>query len=274
MTKPKIGIFNFSGCAGCQLSILDLENELIDILNLVDIIDFRMAMTGNTQGPYDILFVEGSIVNKEQEEKLIELRKKAKILVAMGSCACFGGVQAIRNFKNDSQIRSIVYGAEGVNYFPVFKVKPINKIVNVDYYLLECPVNKNDFLEFVKYVLIGGKPKLPNLPVCHQCKAKGNRCLFLEDGIICMGPVIQSGCNALCPTHNLPCDGCRGSTLEAAYQQQIDLIIKKGANVQDITNYVLKFNGEDPQVKEFLLKIWKDQDKSLKFDEEKKSEVK
>ena len=95
-SKPQIGIVGFTGCAGCQLSILDLENELLDLLGLVDIIDFRMAMSGNKKGPYDILFVEGSIVNKHQEEELIELREKAKVLVAIGSCASFGGLQAIR----------------------------------------------------------------------------------------------------------------------------------------------------------------------------------
>jgi coenzyme F420-reducing hydrogenase gamma subunit len=270
MTKPKIGIVSFTGCAGCQLSILDLENELVDLLNLVEIIDFRMAMTGNKEGPYDVLFVEGSIVNEEQEEKLIRLSKKAKVLVAIGSCACFGGIQAIRNYCNDVKIRTTVYGKEGAKNFPVFQVKPINKVVSVDYYILECPVNKQEFLDFVKYILIGGKPKLPNMPVCHQCKAKGNRCIFLEDDIICMGPIIQEGCGALCPSHNLPCDGCRGSTLDAAYQQQVDLMVKKGASVKEITNYILKYNGEDPQVKEFLLKAWKDQDKTIEYGEDEK----
>ncbi|NHK30458.1 MAG: hypothetical protein FK730_03845 [Asgard group archaeon] len=268
MTKPKIGIVGFTGCAGCQLSILDLENELLDLLNLVEIIDFRMAMTGNKEGPYDVLFVEGSIVNKEQEEELIELRKKTKVLVAIGSCACFGGIQAIRNYRNDSETRNAVYGKEGSKNFPVFQVKPINKVVDVDHYILECPVNKYEFLDFVKYFLIGGQPKLPNLPVCHQCKAKENRCIFLEDNIICMGPVIQAGCDALCPSHGLPCDGCRGSTLEAAYQQQVDLMVKKGASVKDVTRFILKYNGEDPQVKEFLLKAWEDQDKALKYGED------
>ncbi len=269
MSKPKIGIVGFTGCTGCQLSILDLEDELLDLLNLVDIIDFRMAMTGNKKGPYDILFVEGSIVNKKQEKELKELRTKAKVLVAIGSCACFGGVQAIRNYRNDRVIREAQYGKDA-DKLPVIKVKPINNVVEVDHYILECPVNKYEFLDFVKYVLIGGKPKLPNLPVCHQCKAKENRCIFLEDNIICMGPVIQAGCDALCPSYGLPCDGCRGSTLEAAYQQQVDLMVKKGASVSDVTRFVLKYNGEDPQVKEFLLKAWIEQDKNLKYGEDDK----
>ena len=268
MSKPQIGIVGFTGCAGCQLSILDLEDELLDLLNLVDIIDFRMAMTGNKEGPYDILFVEGSIVNDKQEEELKELRKKAKVLVAIGSCACFGGVQAIRNYYDDKKIREAAYGEEGAKNFPVFQVKPLNKVVNVDHYILECPVNKYEFLDFVKYVLIGGKPKLPNLPVCHQCKALENRCIFLEDNVICMGPVIQAGYGALCPSHGLPCDGCRGSTLEAAYQQQVDLMIKKGASVQDVSRFLLKYNGEDSQVRDFLLKAWLEQDKNLKYGEE------
>ncbi|HUT82448.1 MAG TPA: hypothetical protein VMZ29_14700 [Candidatus Bathyarchaeia archaeon] len=267
-TKPKIGIVGFTGCAGCQLSILDLEAELLDLLSLVEIVDFRMAMTGNKEGPYDILFIEGSISNSEQKEKLLKLREKAKILVAMGSCACFGGVQAIRNYGNNDLIKTTQYGTEGAQKVKEIKVQPINKIVQVDHYLLECPVNKYDFLEFVKYVLIGGTPKLPNIPVCQQCKAKGNRCIFLEDGIICMGSVIQAGCDALCPSHNMPCDGCRGSTLQAAYQQQVDLMISKGATTEDITRFLLKYNGEESQLREYLLKIWKEQDKKLTYRED------
>ncbi len=263
--KPQIGIVGFTGCAGCQLSILDLEDELLDLLQLVDIIDFRMAMTGNKEGPYDILFVEGSIVNEKQEEELKELRKKAKILVAIGTCAVFGGVQALRNFMNDEQVRVRQYGTEGAKKHPVIKVKPLNQVVKVDHYLLECPVNKYDFLNFVKYVLAGGTPKLPNIPVCQQCKEKGNRCIFLEDGILCMGPVMQAGCGALCPSHNLPCDGCRGSILQAAYQQQVDLMLEKGASIEDITRHLLKYTAEDEQLKAFLREKWKEQGKKMEY---------
>jgi len=266
--KPKIGIVGFTGCAGCQLSILDLENELLDLLELVEIIDFRMAMTGNKKGPYDILFVEGSITNEKQEKELIELRKKAKVLVAIGSCAAFGGVQAIRNYRDNETVKIAQYGKEGAKKVKEIKVKPLNKVVEVDHYLLECPVNKNDFLEFVKYYLVGGTPKLPNIPVCQQCKANGYKCLLLEEGIICMGPVIQAGCGALCPSYGMPCDGCRGSTLQAAYDQQVDLLLSKGASVEDITRFLLKYNGEDNQVRDFLLKKWKEQDKALVYREE------
>ena len=266
--KPKIGIVGFTGCAGCQLSIIDLENELLDLLALVDIIDFRMAMTGNKKGPYDVLFVEGSIVNEKQEKELKELREKAKVLVAIGSCAVFGGVQAMRNYRDNDKIKTAQYGKDA-DKIPEFKVKPINKVVPVDHYLLECPMNKNDFLEFVKYFLVGGTPKLPNIPVCQQCKAKGNRCIFLEDGILCMGPVIQAGCDALCPSHNLPCDGCRGSVLQAAYDQQVELMLEKGASVEDVTRHLLKYNGEDGQLREFLLTKWKEQDKAITYREDK-----
>ncbi|NHJ86996.1 MAG: hypothetical protein FK734_16155 [Asgard group archaeon] len=266
MKKPRVGIVGFTGCAGCQLSILDLEDELLEILKHVDIVDFRMAMTGNKTGPYDILFVEGSIVNEAQEEKIKKLRSKAKLLVAMGACACFGGPQAIRNYHRDKPIMEAAYGKDA-NKINVFKVKPINKVVPVDFYLLECPVNKYDFLDFVKLALIGGHPKLPNIPVCQECKSKENRCIFLEDNVICMGPVIQAGCGALCPSHGLPCDGCRGSTLQPAYQQQVDLMIEKGATTEEITRYLLKFCGEDPEVKNYLLKIWSNQDKSIVYGE-------
>jgi coenzyme F420-reducing hydrogenase gamma subunit len=262
--KPKVGIVGFTGCAGCQLSILDLENELLDLLELVEIIDFRMAMSGNQKGPYDILFVEGSITNKEQEEELKKLRKEARVLVALGTCACFGGVQAIRNYYDNETIKTAAYGTEGAKKVRETKVKALHQVVPVDHYLLECPVNKYDFLNFVKYTLVGGTPKLPNIPVCEQCKAKENKCLLLE-GIFCMGPIIQSGCGALCPSHGLPCDGCRGSTLQPAIQQQVDLMVKKGATTEDVTRHLLKYAGEDQDIQKFLLEKWKEQDKSLTY---------
>ena len=263
--KPKIGIVGFTGCAGCQLSILNLENELLDLLELVDIIDFRMAMTGNRKGPYDVLFVEGSIVNSDQEEELKHLREQAKVLVAIGSCAAYGGIQALRSYGDNDKIIKAQYGKTDFNRLPVFKVKPINKVVKVDHYLLECPVNKYEFLDFVKYFLIGGTPKLPNTPVCQQCKANGYRCILVEDGILCMGPVIQSGCNAICPAHGMPCDGCRGSTMQAAYQQQVDLMLEKGASTEDITRLLLKYCGEEEQLHKFLVEKWAEQDKKLKY---------
>ncbi|MEA2071852.1 MAG: hypothetical protein U9O98_11260 [Asgard group archaeon] len=270
--KPKVGIVGFTGCAGCQLSILDLEDELLELLELIDIIDFRMAMSENKKGPYDILFVEGSITNKEQEEELLELREKADVLVAIGACAAFGGVQAIRNYYDNKTIKEASYGSEGAKKVNEIHVKPINKVVKVDHYLLECPVNKYEFLDFVKYYLIGGTPKLPNIPVCQECKAKGNRCIFLEDGIICMGPVIQAGCGALCPSHGMPCDGCRGSTLQAAYKQQIELMVEKGATVKDVSRYILKYTGEDPQIHDILMKAWKQQDESLQYQQNSEGE--
>lgn len=266
--KPKIGIVGFTGCAGCQLSILDLENELLDLLELVEIIDFRMAMTGNREGPYDVLFVEGSIVNPEQEKELIHLREQAKILVAIGTCAAFGGVQAIRNYGDNDKIIKTQYGSTDFNRVPVFRVKPINKVVKVDHYILECPVNKYEFLDFVKLVLIGGTPKPNNIPVCQQCKSNGYRCILVEDGIPCMGPVIQAGCNALCPSYGMPCDGCRGSTMQAAYQQHVDLLFEKGCSKEDITRLLLKYIGEDEQLRKFIQEKWSQQDKKLKYVEE------
>jgi coenzyme F420-reducing hydrogenase gamma subunit len=160
------------------------------------------------------------------------------------------------------------YGSTDFNRIKTFKVKPLNKVVKVDHYLLECPVNKYEFLDFVKYVLIGGTPKHNNIPVCQQCKSNGYRCILVEDGVPCMGPVIQAGCNALCPGHSMPCDGCRGSTMQAAYQQHVDLLFEKGCSKEDITRLLLKYNGEDEQLRKFIQEKWSQQDKKLKYVEE------
>ena len=227
--KPRIGIFGFTGCAGCQLEILNLEDILLDLLSTVDVVNFRMAKSENSDGPFDISFVEGSIMSYQVDE-LKKIRENSKTLVAIGSCACHGGVQYLQNFMENPW--KIVYNDKKMIYSSP-DTKPLSSYVKVDYLLPGCPMDKDEFVEFVKSVLMGKKPVLKTYPVCVECKLKENICL-LERGIMCLGPVSLAGCSAKCPSNGYPCEGCRGPVEEANIASQAELMKEKGIDPVDL----------------------------------------
>lgn len=227
--KPRIGIFGFTGCAGCQLEILNLEDILLDICNLVDVVNFRMMKSENSDGPFDISFVEGSIMGYQVDE-LKKIRENSKILVAIGICACYGGVQYLQNFMEKPW--EIVYDDKKMVYASS-DTKPLTSYVKVDYLLPGCPMDKDEFVDFVKCMLLGKKPKMKTYPVCVECKLKENICL-LEREIMCLGPVSLAGCSAKCPSKGYPCEGCRGPVEEANISSQAELMKEKGIEPIDI----------------------------------------
>jgi coenzyme F420-reducing hydrogenase gamma subunit len=225
MEKPKVGVFGFSGCAGCQLQILNLEDVLLDVLSLIDLMNFRMASSKNTEGPFDVSFVEGSIVHEEQVEELKQIREESKILVALGTCACYGGVQSLRNFFGIDGAKKIVYADTKMDY-TYTETKPISEYVKVDFSLPGCPIDKDEFVETLKSLLMGKVLKPKSYAVCVECKLRENFCL-LERGEICMGPVTMGGCKATCPTNGHVCEGCRGPVEEANIASEVELLLKK-----------------------------------------------
>ncbi|MDI6916635.1 MAG: hypothetical protein QMC80_02425 [Thermoplasmatales archaeon] len=227
--KPGVGIFGFTGCAGCQLEILNLEDILLDLPSVVDIINFRMAKSENLDGPLDISFVEGSIM-KYQVGELKKIRKNSKILVAIGSCACYGGVQYLQNFIEKPW--KIVYNDKKMKYASP-DTKSLSSYVKVDYSLPGCPIDKEEFVDFLKSVLLGRKPKMKSYPICVECKLRENDCL-LEKGTICLGPVTVAGCNSKCPNNNYACEGCRGPVEEANISSQAELMKEKGIDPVDL----------------------------------------
>ncbi len=235
--KPRVGIYSFSGCAGCQLSILDLEDELLDLFNMVDVVSFRMAIRGpgGGEGGYDvdIAFVEGSITNEHQIEELREIRAGAGFLVALGSCACFGGVQASGNHVPIDERARVVYGDTELVYRHL-PSKPLSEYVQVDLEIPGCPINKYEFLEALKYLSVGRTSVIRPVPVCWECRLRENRCIFKETGEICMGPVTQGGCGALCPTFGKPCDGCRGPVDQANIPSEVSLMEEYGLDAETI----------------------------------------
>ena len=205
--KPRIAIFSLTGCEGCSLAILELEDQLLDILGAVDIVNFREGMTERSWD-IDIGFVDGAVSTPEDEKEVKEFRAHSKVLVGIGACACLGGLNTLKNYQPMEEYRSYVYG-EKADWFPTIDAKPISAVVEVDYELPGCPMVKEEFLRFVKCMLAGKTFHLPDHAVCVECKKQGSLCLY-EKGIICLGPVTRAGCDAICPAFGSKCEGCRG----------------------------------------------------------------
>jgi coenzyme F420-reducing hydrogenase gamma subunit len=223
--KPRVAFFDFASCEGCQLQIANLEEEILDLINIVDIVSFREVMKEHSDD-YDIAFIEGSIMRPIDEKRLRKIRSRAKILVALGACAAIGGINKIRNQWTPENVKKEVYGDADIknnDYFDVFETKAVNEVVPVDYYIHGCPINRDEFKRVVTALALGKKPDIPNYPVCVECKKNENICLF-ELGEFCLGPITRAGCNAICPTNNAACDGCRGLLKEPQVECVKDIL--------------------------------------------------
>lgn len=221
--RPRVAFFELTSCEGCQLQLLNNEENLLDFLDLVEIVAFREIMSGQST-LYDIAFVEGSVSCEEEIAHLQEIRRRAPMLVAFGSCACFGGINQLRNRfadKNWSQRR--VYGDRRIPVTPLPEVLPVEAVVTVDEYIYGCPVRKEEVERIVCDLVIGKRINHPKYPVCMECSAHGYICLY-EQREICLGPVTRAGCNAWCPAGGIGCQGCRGPA-EVANVEQLEQII-------------------------------------------------
>ncbi len=207
--KPKLAVWKFASCDGCQLSLLDCEDELLAIAEEVTIANFPEASRAVMKGPYDISLVEGSITTPHDEERIHKIRRMSKCLVTIGACATAGGIQALRNFADVNDFVSIVY-ANPAYIKTLNKSTPIADHVFVDFELRGCPINKYQLVEFISATLNGRKPNIGTHSVCMECKMKGNVCVMVSTGTPCLGPVTQMGCGALCPSYNRGCFGCFG----------------------------------------------------------------
>jgi sulfhydrogenase subunit delta len=207
--KPKIAVFKFASCDGCQLSLLDAEDELLAITGAIDIAYFPEASRAMLDGPYDIALVEGSITTHHDAERIQEVRRQSKTLISIGACATAGGIQALRNWKDVDEFIRVVYATPA--FISTLKLStPISEHVPVDFELRGCPINKMQLVELITATLAGRKPNLPTNSVCMDCKRKGNVCIAVAKGVACLGPVTQAGCGALCPSFDRGCYGCYG----------------------------------------------------------------
>jgi sulfhydrogenase subunit delta len=198
--KPKIAVFKFASCDGCQLSLLDAEDELLAVLGSVEIAYFPEASRTMLKGPYDVGLVEGSITTHSDAQKIQEVRRQCKTLITIGACATAGGIQALRNWKDVDEFIRIVYATP--QFISTLKLStPIAEHVPVDFELRGCPINKLQLVELISASLVGRKPNIPTYSVCLECKRKGN---------ICIAVTQEAGCGAICPSYNRGCYGCFG----------------------------------------------------------------
>jgi coenzyme F420-reducing hydrogenase gamma subunit len=206
--RPTLAVWKFASCDGCQLTLLDCEDELLAIAERVRIAHFLEASSATIAGPYDISLVEGSVTTPSDIQRIRRVREQSTLLVTIGACACAGGIQALRNFADIDEFRSIVY-ARPEYIHTLATSTPISALVKVDLELRGCPIDREQLLQTLSALLIGRRPDLPRHSVCFQCKARGITCLRVL-GHTCLGPVTHAGCGALCPAYNRGCYGCFG----------------------------------------------------------------
>ena len=207
-TKPRIAIVSLTSCEGCQFALLDLGKKFFDLINQVEMLDFRLIEDEEDLGlKLDLVLVEGNPVTKENVKLLKIVRKRSKILAALGNCAAMGGVPEIKNYKGmENTVKHVYKYVQGINN-P--EIKEIDNFVKVDFIFPGCPITGEEFLKYMPELLAGRIPQIPDTPVCVECKAAGNRCLLL-DKKPCFGPMILGGCQAVCPSARMGCQGCRG----------------------------------------------------------------
>ncbi|HYF92493.1 MAG TPA: hypothetical protein VD969_09595 [Symbiobacteriaceae bacterium] len=240
--RPKIAVYKFSSCAGCQLQILNIEEHLLDIACAVDIAYFVMARAQKGAGPFDIGFVEGAITSPEEIAKIKQVRKDCRVLVALGTCAAFGGIPTLKNWSPQREMEERVY--QDVSVIQSVRACPIDQYVKVDAILRGCPIDRDEFLDLVKSALLGMKPYLRAHSICNECKLAENVCLFQTERALCMGPVTAAGCGAFCPSVGRACQGCRGPAVDANVASLAQTMVEGGAGPEEIRRKFRLFAGE------------------------------
>lgn len=227
--KLRLAVWKFASCDGCQLSLLNCEQELLALLDHVEIAYFLEASRATSRGPYDLSLVEGSITTPHDAERIHAIRRDSKLLVTIGACATAGGIQALRNFQDVKAFTSLVYPTPDYIH-TLRRSTPIRDHVEVDFELRGCPIDKGQLLEVVGALLVGRRPGIPTHSVCHECKRAGHVCVMVAHGTPCLGPVTNAGCGALCPGFSRGCYGCFGPA--------------EKTNTASLTNW-LRDNGEN-----------------------------
>ena len=207
--RPKLAVWKFASCDGCQLTLLDMEDHILSLAGVLQIAYFPEATSGAVRGPYDLSLVEGSITTPHDQERIQRIRRVSKTLVTIGACATSGGIQALRNFQDVKEFTSVVYASP--EYISTLATStPIASHVKVDFELRGCPIDKRQLLEVISAFLAGRRPEIPSHSVCVECKLRGTTCVMVAHRTPCLGPVTQAGCGALCPSFNRGCYGCFG----------------------------------------------------------------
>jgi coenzyme F420-reducing hydrogenase gamma subunit len=244
--KPRLAVMKFASCDGCQLSLLDCEDELLAIAAAVEIANFAEASRAVLKGPYDLTLVEGSITTPHDAERIHRVRRVSKVLVTIGACATAGGVQALRNFGDVSGWVPLVYATP--DWIHALQTStPISHHVKVEYELQGCPVDKHQLLEVVIAFVSGRRPSLPSHAVCVECKRRGTVCVTVARGVACLGPVTRTGCGALCPWYGRGCYGCFGPLRGSANTDSLSAVLEGlGTAQRDLVRLYRTFNAGAP----------------------------
>jgi len=242
MGKPKLGVFKFASCDGCQLSLLDCEDELLTVAGAVQIAFFPEASREYLEGPYDLTLVEGSITTPHDLEAIKKIRADSKFLITIGACATAGGIQALRNWKDVTEFTRYVYAHP--EYISTLETSTaIADHVPVDFELRGCPINKWQLIEVVNAFLHARKPNIPTYSVCVECKRRGTPCVMVAQGIPCLGPVTQAGCGALCPAYDRGCYGCFGPMESPNMAALTEWWRSMGVDDRTLVNALRSFNA-------------------------------
>jgi coenzyme F420-reducing hydrogenase gamma subunit len=243
--KPKLAVFKFASCDGCQLQLLDAQDRLLELAGRVEIDHFLEASSRVVPGPYDVGLVEGSITTAEDAERIRDVRRQCRFLVTIGACATAGGIQALRNWGRIDDFLASVY-ATPATIAALGTSTAIADHVPVDFELRGCPIDRGQLLDLLTAVLLGRKPHVPGHSVCVECKARGIVCVTVAKGIPCLGPVTQAGCGALCPAHDRECFGCFGPSESPNLVSLTGFYERRGTPRDTLVRLVRSFNAAAP----------------------------
>ncbi len=248
-SRPTLAVWKFASCDGCQLTLLDCEDELLTIAGAINIAYFPEATRAESPGPYDLSIVEGSVTTPHDAERILEVRAMSRTLITIGACATAGGVQSLKNWANVDDFISIVY-AEPSFIDTLATSTPIADHVEVDFELRGCPISKQQLIEVIDAFLSGRKPNTPTHSVCVECKLRGTPCIMVSHGTPCMGPITQSGCGALCPAYNRGCYGCFWPSDSPNIESLRDTWHGLGIDDEQLVRALRTFNAYAPEFKE------------------------
>jgi coenzyme F420-reducing hydrogenase gamma subunit len=240
--RPKLAVFKFASCDGCQLALLSLEDELLSLAGEVEIAYFLEARSQILPGPYDVALVEGSITTPEDEKRIQAVRKDSKYLITIGACATAGGIQALRNWQDVGEFTRAVYATPAYIH-TLEQSTPISSHVAVDFEVNGCPINKMQILEVLTALLVGRAPHLAGYSVCMECKKRGTVCVMVARGLPCLGPLTQTGCGAICPAYNRGCYGCFGPLETPNSDSWGAQVLKDGMPRADLVRLLRGFTG-------------------------------
>jgi coenzyme F420-reducing hydrogenase gamma subunit len=244
MNRPTIAVAGLTACSGCQLTLLNCEEELPQVAEKFNIVHFPMGRSENDDCcSLEVSLVEGAVSTPDDLELLLSLRSRSRLLIGIGTCALWGGIAAMKNHQPRRELAEVVYGkfAADLKSFPP---GPLNRFITVDFTVPGCPPEKNQLMQVLASLLHDTLPVFPGYPVCTECRNRENLCLLIEKNELCLGPLVQSGCNARCPAVSIVCEGCRGPAAEANVAAEIDLLMAKGFSKEEIDSMLRRFYPE------------------------------